>query len=260
MAHLWGYDSHNGPDHWHKSFPIAKGDHQSPINIITKEVHYDPSLQPLKISYDASTVRTILNNGHSFNVEFDDSEDKSVLTGGALPGTYRLKQFHFHWGSCDDHGAEHTVDGVKYAAELHLVHWNTKYGSFSDAAQNCDGLAVIGIFLKVGQARPQLQKIIDALDSIQTQGKKAPLTNYDPSGLLPSSLDFWTYEGSLTTPPLLECVIWNVLKEPISVSHEQMVKLRSLLFNNENETPCHMQDNFRPPQPLKGRKVRASFH
>lgn len=42
----------------------------------------------------------------------------AVLRGGPLSGPYRLRQFHLHWGSSDDHGSEHTVDGVKYAAEV----------------------------------------------------------------------------------------------------------------------------------------------
>ena len=33
--------------------------------------------------------------------------------------------------------------------QLHLVHWNTKYGDFGTAAQQPDGLAVVGVFLKV---------------------------------------------------------------------------------------------------------------
>lgn len=260
MAHLWGYDKHNGPSHWHESFPIAEGDHQSPIDICSKEAKYDHSLEPLRINYNPTTTQTILNNGHSFNVEFEDSQDKSVVSGGALTGLYRLKQFHFHWGNCDNHGSEHTVNGHKYAAELHLVHWNTKYSSFDEAVQHCDGLAVVGVFLQIGHANPAMQKIIEALDLIPTKGKKASFTDFDPSKLLPSSLDFWTYEGSLTTPPLLECVLWHVLREPICVSEKQITKLRSLYFSDENEAPCHMVNNFRPPQPLKSRQVRASFH
>lgn len=54
------------------------------------------------------------------------------------------------------------------------------------------------------------------------QGKQASFTNFDPTGLLPACRDYWTYPGSLTTPPLLECVIWHVLKEPITVSPEQV--------------------------------------
>ncbi|XP_063780116.1 carbonic anhydrase 2-like [Pseudophryne corroboree] len=260
MAHSWGYGPDNGPRTWYHSFPIAHHDHQSPINIETSQAKYDQSLQPLSVSYEPSTSQVILNNGHSFNVEFDDSEDKSVVRGGALEGTYRLKQFHIHWGSCDGHGSEHTVNGDKYEAELHLVHWNTQYGSFAEAVKHCNGLGVIGVFLKVGEANHALQPVIDALALIPTKGKEAPFLKYDPSGLLPSSLDFWNYQGSLTTPPLLECIVWHVLKEPISVSKDQLSKLRGLYFNDENESPCHMVNNFRPPQPLKGRVIRASFH
>jgi len=43
-----------------------------------------------------------------------------VLTGGPLSGTYRLRQIHFHWGSNDEAGSEHAVDGMKYAAEVRL--------------------------------------------------------------------------------------------------------------------------------------------
>lgn len=54
------------------------------------------------------------------------------------------------------------------------------------------------------------------------QGKSAAFTGFDPCGLLPGSLDYWTYPGSLTTPPLLECVTWIVLREPITVSSQQV--------------------------------------
>uniref|UniRef100_A0A493TM76 Carbonic anhydrase n=2 Tax=Anas platyrhynchos TaxID=8839 RepID=A0A493TM76_ANAPP len=247
------------PAHWHEHFPIANGERQSPIAISSKSARYDASLKPLSFSYDAGTAKSIVNNGHSFNVEFDDSSDKSVLQGGALDGVYRLVQFHIHWGSCEGQGSEHTVDGVKYDAELHIVHWNVKYGKFAEAVKHPDGLAVVGIFMKVGNAKPEIQKVVDALNSIQTKGKQASFTNFDPTGLLPACRDYWTYPGSLTTPPLLECVIWHVLKEPITVSPEQMCKLRGLCFNAENEPVCHMVDNWRPCQPLKSREVRASF-
>ena len=42
-----------------------------------------------------------------------------ALTEGPISGTYRLKQFHFHWGASDDRGSEHTVSGTKYASEVH---------------------------------------------------------------------------------------------------------------------------------------------
>ncbi|XP_039610240.1 carbonic anhydrase-like isoform X2 [Polypterus senegalus] len=258
MAHDWGYGHHNGPSAWSKSFPIADGPRQSPINIIPEQAQHDPSLKPLTLKYDPSTANGILNNGHSVQVSFADGDNRSTLTGGPVNGTYRLGQFHFHWGSTDHHGSEHTINGKSFAAELHLVHWNAdKYASLAEAAQHPDGLAVVGVFLQVGSSNPHLQRVVDAMADIQNKGTQHTFSNFDPSTLLPHSLDYWTYDGSLTTPPLLESVTWIVLKEHISVSHEQMAKFRSLLFTGKDQHPCHMQNNFRPPQPLKNRKVRV---
>ncbi|KAK2497389.1 LOW QUALITY PROTEIN: hypothetical protein MC885_016481 [Smutsia gigantea] len=221
MSHHWGYGKHNGPENWHKDFPIAKGECQSPIDIDTKAANYDPALKPLYISYEQAASRRIVNNGHSFNVEFDDSQDKA--------------------------GSEHTVDKKRFPAELHLVHWNTKYGDFGKAVQHPDGLVVLGIFLKIGGAKPDLQKVIDVLDSIKTKGQSADFPHFDPRGLLPESLDYWTYPGSLTTPPLLECVTWIILK------------FRNLRFNKEGDPDEIMVDNWRPVQQMKNRQIKASF-
>lgn len=46
---------------------------------------------------------------------------------------------------------------------------------------------------------------------------------------------------------------------PDCVFPPQMAKFRSLLFSGEGEAPSCMVDNYRPPQLLKGRQVRASF-
>ncbi|XP_069075325.1 carbonic anhydrase 13-like [Pleurodeles waltl] len=149
MAHSWGYAEHNGPNHWHTLFPVADGDFQSPIDIRTKEATFDATLQPLTVNYDSSSAQKLHNNGQSFNIEFDDSQDKSVLSGGPLPGVYRLKQMHMHWGSSDDHGSEHTVDGRTSSTELHLGHWNAKYGSFDEASKHKNGFGVIALFLEL---------------------------------------------------------------------------------------------------------------
>ncbi|XP_036193349.1 carbonic anhydrase 13 isoform X1 [Myotis myotis] len=256
----WGYAEHNGPVHWNQLFPIADGDQQSPIEIKTKEAKFDSSLRPLSIKYDSSSAKIISNSGHSFNVDFDDTEDKSVLRGGPLTGRYRLRQFHLHWGSTDDHGSEHVVDGVRYAAELHVVHWNSdKYPSFVEAAHEPDGLAVLGVFLEIGECNPHLQKVTDILDSIKEKGKQTRFTNFDPLSLLPPSWDYWTYPGSLTVPPLLESVTWIILKQPISVSSQQLAAFRRLLCTPEGHAAAFLLSNHRPPQPLKGRQVRASF-
>uniref|UniRef100_A0A8C9DHY6 Carbonic anhydrase 1 n=1 Tax=Prolemur simus TaxID=1328070 RepID=A0A8C9DHY6_PROSS len=125
------------------------------------------------------------------------------------------------------------------AKMLHIAHWNSaKYSSLAEAVSKADGLAVIAVLMK---------------------GKRAPFTNFDPSALLPSSLDYWTYPGSLTHPPLYESITWIICKENISVSSEQLAQFRSLLSNVEGDNAVPILHNNRPPQPLKGRTVRASF-
>ncbi|XP_053571146.1 carbonic anhydrase 13 [Bombina bombina] len=258
----WGYAEHNGPDLWHEWFPAANGERQSPIDIATQNAKYDSTLQPLHVRYDPGSAKVILNSGHTFSVEFDDTEDNSVVRGGPLYGQYRLRQFHFHWGCEDGLGSEHKVDGKSYSAELHIVHWNSeKYSSFVEAARKPDGLCVLGVFLKIGEHNKDIERITRVLDAIKFKGKQSSFTNFEPSCLLPSCMDYWTYLGSLTVPPLLESVIWIVLKEPISVSSKQLAMFRSLQIRIEPEEAesCCMKTNHRPTQPLNGHHVRASF-
>ncbi|XP_036399530.1 carbonic anhydrase 7-like [Megalops cyprinoides] len=260
-GHHWGYGEEDGPSAWHRDYPIAQGNRQSPIDIVPAETVYDASLPPITVAYDHCTSVSIANNGHSVVVEFDDADDRTVIKGGPLEDAYRLKQFHFHWGGKGCHGSEHTVGGKTYASELHLVHWNAaKYKTFGEAAAAPDGLAVLGVFLETGEEHRGLHKITDALYRVKFKGSTADFRGFNPKCLLPNSLNYWTYPGSMTTPPLHESVTWIVLKEPIVVSEKQMGKFRMLLFSGEEEDRKRMENNFRPPQPLKGRKVRASFN
>uniref|UniRef100_A0A663DM69 Carbonic anhydrase n=1 Tax=Aquila chrysaetos chrysaetos TaxID=223781 RepID=A0A663DM69_AQUCH len=247
--------NHWRPSEWHKSYPIAQGNRQSPIDIVSARAVYDPNLKPLIISYESCTSLNISNNGHSVMVEFEDTDDKTAISGGPFENPFRLKQFHFHWGTKHSQGSEHTIDGKPFPCELHLVHWNArKYATFGEAAAAPDGLAVVGVFLEV-----KITKIALQTDQTTTNGTKAQFRSFNPKCLLPLSLDYWTYLGSLTTPPLNESVTWIVLKEPIRISEKQLEKFRMLLFTSEGDQRIQMVNNFRPPQPLKGRVVRASF-
>ncbi|KAJ6666037.1 hypothetical protein lerEdw1_000941 [Lerista edwardsae] len=249
-----------GPSEWYESYPIAQGNHQSPINIVPAEAIFDPCLKPLSVSYAPCSSLAISNNGHSVMVEFKDVDDKMAISGGPLEDPYRLKQFHFHWGMNRDCGSEHTVNGKSFPCELHLVHWNArKYTEFEEAAAAPDGLAVVGVFLETGEEHAGMNRLTDALYMVKYKGTKAQFKGFNPISLLPPCLDYWTYPGSLTTPPLNESVTWIVLKEVIKVSDKQMDKFRTLLFTAEGDERIQMVNNFRPPQPLKGRVVRASF-
>lgn len=256
MSH-WGYTVTNGPSTWEKDFPIAKGKQQSPIDIVTSKAVYDGDLgnEPLKTDYSPEAELCLKNNGHSIMCQI---KQKSELSGGPLTGRYRLEQFHLHWGALDNRGSEHTIDGKCYAGELHLVHYNySKYGSFAEAVDKADGLAVLGIMIQVGTEHQTFRTIVDSIDDLAKSGSEVNVSiSFDPTFLLPGNTSqYWTYKGSLTTPPLFESVQWIVFKEPVEFSKDQLSKLRSLVDSDGQK----MQDNFRPPLSLHGREVRSSF-
>ncbi|KAM4614250.1 carbonic anhydrase 5A, mitochondrial isoform 1-T1 [Discoglossus pictus] len=245
---------------WKGTINVPGGSRQSPIDIRVRDSVFHPNLAPVTTHYDPNTCLHIWNNGYSFLVEFDDCTDKSVVSGGPLENPFRLKQFHFHWGVNNDWGSEHTVDSKVYPAELHLVHWNcSKYRTFEEAIMEDNGLAVIGIFLKLGAHHQKLQKLVDILPSVRYKDSLTEFNYFDPSHLLPSCNDYWTYSGSLTTPPLTESVTWIMMKKPIEVDHSQLAVFRSLLYTAVGEEEKNMVDNFRPLQPLLNRTVHCTF-
>merc|ERR1712241_1548522 len=150
--------------------------------------------------------------------------------------------------------------GKRWDAELHLVHWNrSKYASPNEAAGQPDGLSVLGIMLTEGSTKSGHAE----LEKIKYKGDKTavPKGSIDPAKLLPEGAGkcYWNYEGSLTTPPLLESVIWIVLKGELEISKDQMTKLREMKIctkSDDKGEPSCMVDNFRPPCELGSRVVR----
>lgn len=144
------FSQFSGPEKWPELFPMASGHRQSPVNISRAHSTRGSTLkQPLSWKYVPGNTKSLVNPGYSWRV--DVNGNGSQLTGGPLMSDiYQLEQFHCHWGCSDGKGSEHTVDGLSYSGELHLVHWNTtKYTTFDEAAKHHDGLAVLGVFLKV---------------------------------------------------------------------------------------------------------------
>nr|XP_054955877.1 carbonic anhydrase 5A, mitochondrial isoform X1 [Pan paniscus] len=104
-----------------------------------------------------------------------------------------------------------------------------------------------------------LQRLVDILPEIKHKDTRAAMRPFDPSTLLPTCWDYWTYAGSLTTPPLTESVTWIIQKEPVEVAPSQLSAFRTLLFSALGEEEKMMVNNYRPLQPLMNRKVWASF-
>lgn len=259
----WGYSKANGPSTWGSVYPVANGVRQSPIDIKAAVCQSNCGLSTVRALYHDIRISELSNSGHSWKAQV--AGGSSSLTGGPLQHEYVLEQFHCHWGKTNDTGSEHTVEGRSYSAELHLVHWNkTKYNSFAEAAAAGDGLAVLGMFLVVGNHHPELEKVCKLLPFVQHKGQAITLTDpVNPAAFLPDNRSYWTYEGSLTTPPLYESVTWIVFSQPIEVSQAQLNAFRAMKSFHpsegcpEDELAGCLVENYRPPCPLCDRTVRS---
>ncbi|XP_015114974.1 putative carbonic anhydrase 3 isoform X3 [Diachasma alloeum] len=241
----WTYSGENGPDNWGPT--CTTGKHQSPIDIVSEDAIKD-DLGSLKfIRYDFAYEGKLLNNGHSVQITL--SGVPLFLNGGGLTSTYQFEQMHFHWG------AEHTVDGYQDALELHLVHFEKKYGNASTAAQYKNGIVVIAVLFKLSDGdNKDLDPIVQATEMVAHWiGPSTAEIQHKiiPQLLLPKdTTSFYRYEGSLTTPGCQETVTWFIFTEKLTVSLNQLS-----VFQELETAQGPLKFNFRPVQPINDRKV-----
>ena len=271
----WDYSPSYGPSEWSKTWKT--GQRQSPINLSTKSSVHDPNLTPFILDKKPVSF-TATNIGNNVSM-VPDSNTKILLNGGPLKQLYRFAEMHLHWGELDVCGCEHTLDGDRFAAELHLVHWNTGYGEQSQAMDKGDGLAVLGIWLDAQEANtchPGLDLILDMFGRVSDEGSVTQSDNeFSPYQIIPqdASEKFFTYLGSLTTPPLLESVVWTVFSKPVPISMAQWGRLNDVVTSQGphgedrfckqcavvKNAPSVISNNFREVQELNERVVRRSF-
>ncbi|KFQ56761.1 Carbonic anhydrase 4, partial [Pelecanus crispus] len=245
------------PRRWYLIDVTCKGNKQSPINIVTKNVVYDKNLKPLSFEgYDVkgSSKWNIENNGHTGNTS-------PKIGGGGLGRKYKAIEFHLHWGVQGVQqylpGSEHSIDGEKQAMELHIVHIREDVSDITEAKKSADGVAVLAFFIKVEEENKNYASLINELDNIKYKGQKAQMQPLPLSSLLPPEEDlesYYRYEGSLTTPDCHEGVIWTVFEKPIELSMSQISQFSTVYFDGKNST-TYMAENFRPVQFLNERKV-----
>ncbi|XP_013366921.1 PREDICTED: carbonic anhydrase 14 isoform X2 [Chinchilla lanigera] len=200
--------------------------------------------------------------GHHWTYEVQLSLPASLYLGG-LPRKYVAAQLHLHWGQKGSPGgSEHQINSEATAAELHIVHYDSDfYSSLSEAAQRPQGLAVLGILIEVGEAEnPAYEHILSHLHEISHKDQKTTVPPFSVRELLPSQLEqFYRYNGSLTTPPCYQNVLWTVFYRRAQISVGQLERLQQTLFSTEEEPSEALVQNYRTPQPLNQRTVFASF-
>lgn len=195
----WGYNKNNGPEKWAVSYPAAiEGKRQSPVDISSVDV--EEGVGAVCVRTIPCPLLNLENTGVSWQLHFHDPT-VATLSGGALDNVYQVDagaiilqcifgqvvQIHAHWGGCEGRGSEHRIDGISYDAEIHIVHYNTKYSSAGEAFDKEDGLAVLGLLVKVGEKEhPELQKICEKLPEVENPFDKTQLeTTVDVAALLP---------------------------------------------------------------------------
>jgi carbonic anhydrase len=261
----WSYDNGhgNGPANWKNSFPQCGGSKQSPIDIKPESAKQENMGDITFQGYNTSAGYSykVNNNGHT--VQLSVTSGEMMISGGQLSGeSYKLAQFHVHWGSSNDVGSEHTVNGKFYPLEIHLVHYDTKYANIKEAINHSDGLAVLGIFAEVGNTPNEaLQNFIVSFDRVTNADTSTNITAFPLRGLLPSKTnEFTRYEGSLTTPECLEIVTWTVFKTTISITQTQLNAFRTLNHNAGGLDQVLLVNNYRPVQPINSRIVKRSYN
>ncbi|KAH3884995.1 carbonic anhydrase 2-like [Dreissena polymorpha] len=263
-GNIWTYKGSLGPEHWHLDYPHCGGIRQSPIDLQTRDVIVDQTyLSPLYFSgYDrvSNLDYTLENNGHTVQVGLNDKT--MMISGGGLGATFVAEQFHFHWGAVDERGSEHSLNGRHFPMEMHIVHYNKKYGNFSSSLNKTDGLAVLGFFFEIGRFNVHFEEIIEHFGDIQFKNQQVNIKSIPMIDLMPARLtNYYRYVGSLTTPPCYESVIWTIFNETIEIAEEQLEEFRTTIFENdrsEGGVSIDISDDYRPVQCMFRRRLYAS--
>ena len=224
-AHTWDYGKLHGPSHWGEFGPefaqCSNGHHQSPVDIRNAQ---RVDLPPIQFDYKPSTL-DIIDNGHTIMIDY--APGSFMFVGGKK---YELKQFHFHRPS------EEKINGKAYEMTVHLVH-----------ADQQGKVAVVAVLLQNGGDNTLVHELWNDFPKEKDKEEHFNNIQIDVDRLLPVDRGYYTFDGSLTTPPCSEGVTWYVLKHPVTVTAAEIEQFSKLYRNNA-----------RPTQPLYDRVVLES--
>ena len=218
---VWTYHGDTGPKHWAEIDPANRlcvtGSRQSPVDL---KASTPGEIEPLSLRWMKSSAQ-LVNNGYT--IEVDLPKGSTLSRGGKI---YDLIRLDLHAPS------EHLVDGKQYPMEIQFVHKCTE----------SDDLAIVSVFLLQGRPNDAFSELSKKFP--RHTEKKGELANFSPSDLLPPRLGYWTYEGSITTPPCTENVTWLIIEEPTMVDARDIDNFMSIYVGNA-----------RPVVPAKRRKI-----
>jgi carbonic anhydrase len=226
-AASWDYLGKRGALNWGKLDPAYKtcsaGHEQSPIDI--RGAHLNKGLQPVDFHYKAGSVR-LENDGHTITAHVNSGS--YIVVDGVR---YDLMEYDFH------HPSETSVRGRLSDMEVHLLHKSAEGKLLEISVRFAENADVPNAVLAA--LWPHLPKKAGTSEKIEEM--------VNPGGLLPTDRGYWTYLGSLSTPPCTEGVRWLVLEQEVSLSRDQWRTLANIF-----------KDNTRPLQNPHGRRIEAN--
>ena len=258
---------------WSAEFPQCGGHRQSPVDLTPAPganqtwYPYDYSETCLTFAKGLKDGQLVAaNTGRTLKVTLNGASGEPAIqlegaSPGPLNGLYILDHLHLHWNDpSGGRGSEHRMNGAFEQAEAHFVFFKQQYGNVSAALEHSDGLAVVGLLLRPNST------LVPAFPTLGMDGDLANLTavgstvtrQQDLRPLRPMLLaalsGFFSYPGSLTTPPCSPVVTWLVADRPVSVAAPFLQQLRTGLYANTagNET---LRNNWRELQALGSRVI-----